>query len=114
MSSKPPATIRVGPHRYRLVLDRQAINAASAAQGETLLGQTCTKTTTILVDPTQARSQVVDTVIHELLHACMDLVGAVDVVNAETEESLVRRLAPVLVDVLRRNPKLVGWVADGS
>jgi hypothetical protein len=108
--------LTVGCHTYRLVLDKQAIDGVSAAGGDVLLGQTDTKQLTIVVDPTQAESQVVDTVVHELMHAMFDLVGAVDVASGDVEESLIRRLAPVWVDVLRRNPRLVGWVCgvDGS
>jgi hypothetical protein len=57
---------------------------------------------------------VADTVMHELLHACCDLIGTTDQLTSDVEESVVRRLAPVLVDVLARNPQLVLWVQHSA
>lgn len=114
---KPPKHIDLGCHRYQLVMSRAAIDRASAQTGDSLLGQTDSKTCRIIVDPQQAASQVADTVMHELLHACCDLIGTTDQLTSDVEESVVRRLAPVLVDVLARNPVLVAWVqaqAGGS
>ena len=100
----------MGPHRYRLVFDRQAMNAASAEHGERLLGRCDTEQLTIVVDPKLAPSQSAETLVHEVLHACFDLVGAPEDISTDVEERLVRRLAPVVAQMLAANPKLVGWV----
>lgn len=115
MSSNPKPTKRpvgvcVGPHRYRLVFDRAAMNAASAEHGERLVGRCDNEQLIIVIDPKLAPSQSAETVVHEVLHACMDLIGASEDINSDIEERLVRRLAPVVAQVVAANPKLVGWV----
>ncbi len=109
---KPPSRVRVGPHTYRIVADKHEINRLSVEADEPHLGECDTKTLTIYVDPTQADTMLQDTVLHELLHALMDLVGACDDVSREVEERLVRRLAPALLELLTRNPKLNEWLTQ--
>jgi len=108
---KRPVSARVGVHTYRLVFDRQAIKDASHEHGERLVGRCCTETLTVVVDPKLVGSQSAETVVHELLHAMFDTIGAgEDGVTSELEERLVRRLAPVVLGVLVDNPELVGWL----
>jgi len=109
-ATKRPVGVRVGPHQYRLVFDQAAMNAASAEHGERLVGRCDTEGLVIVVDPKLAPSQSAETLVHEVLHACMDLIGATEDINSDIEERLVRRLAPVVAQVLAANPKLVGWV----
>lgn len=109
---KPPYRIQVGPHTYRIVADKNEINRLSVEADETRLGECDPKTLTIFVDPTQADTMLRDTVLHELLHALMDLIGAGDDIARDLEERLVRRLAPVLLELLTRNPKLIEWLTQ--
>lgn len=104
----PPKTVTVGPHIYKIVCDTNAINAQCVDQGKALLGNCRSPEGVITIDPKQSESQLADTVLHETLHALMNLVGATEDISDEDEEKLVRRLAPALLDVIRRNPK---WVA---
>ena len=107
---KRPVNVRVGVHTYRLVFDRDAMNAASAEHGDRLLGRCDTEALVIVADDRQAGSQLAETLVHEVLHACFDLIGATEDVSSDVEERLVRRLAPVVAGVVADNPKLVGWV----
>jgi hypothetical protein len=111
-----PKSVTVGPHVYRIVAQRAAIDRASAACGETLVGQCDRNTLTIVVDPSLAASQLADTVLHETLHACFDVIGASEQVTMEIEERLVRALSPVLLDLLRRpdNCHFVDWLREPS
>lgn len=45
------------------------------------------------------------TLIHEVLHACADFVGIED--EKLTEEDWIKRISPVLTQVLKDNPKLL-------
>lgn len=111
----PPAGVVVGPFRYAVVVDKDAIARASHADGGgSLSGQTDKDRLTIVIDPDQADDQLADTVLHECLHAVMGLVGADVELGVEKEEQLVRRVSPVLLDLLRRNPKLVAWLTKGD
>lgn len=108
---KPPKRITVGPHTYRVVVDRGAIDRISA-QADRHVGQCDHETLTITVDPDLAPSQMAETVLHETLHAAMSLIGACDVLSFDQEESVVRRLSPVLLEALRANERLVSWLVD--
>jgi hypothetical protein len=109
---KPPPTIVVGPHAYAVVADQAAIDRLSVEAGEARLGECDTRRLTITVDPSQADSQLAETIVHELLHASFSLIGAGEDVTPEIEEKLVLRLAPVLLQVIADNPRLVTWLTS--
>ena len=108
----PPKHVTVGPFRYRLVLDRAAIDRISAGEGERHQGLSDTDRLVVTVDPDLHPQIVRETVFHELLHCCFALIGASDCLSHEQEESVVRRLAPVLYGALRANEGLVSWLVD--
>jgi hypothetical protein len=107
-----PKHVQIGPYRYRLVLDRAAIDKISAAEGERHLGQCDTDRLVVTVDPDLAPDCVREVALHELLHALFALIGASDAVSHDLEESLVRRLSPALYGALRANEGLVSWLTD--
>lgn len=110
---KPPASVRVGNHVYRLTASPQR-----AADSDVTFGITFTERTEIVLNPDQAASQLRDTVLHELLHAVCDDVGLTDyrdapkdsVLSQELEERVVRALAGGVLALLRRNPRLVTYL----
>jgi hypothetical protein len=108
---KPPKRITIGPHTYRVVVDRAAIDRISA-QSDRHVGQCCHETLVITVDPDLARSQMAETILHEVLHGAFSLIGACDVLSYDQEESVVRRLSPVLLEALRANERLVSWLTE--
>lgn len=108
----PPKHVQVGPFRYRLVLDRAAIDRISAAEGDRHQGLSDTDRLVVTVDPDLHPQIVRETVVHELLHCCFSLIGASDALSHDAEESVVRRLAPVLYGALRANKGLVSWLVD--
>lgn len=109
---KPPSSVRIGPHNYSVIADVTAILKISAEDNERKLGTCDTRMCVINVDPEQADSQLRDTVLHEVLHACFDLIGAGEDISDDTEEKLVRRLSPVLMDVINKNPRLMTWLTE--
>lgn len=52
-----------------------------------------------------------ETLLHEILHACALVAGVDD--SDPDEERIVRALAPTLLDVLQRNPRLVRYLRLG-
>lgn len=54
----------------------------------------------------QDDQQMKDTLLHEILHACLFEVGR------GAQEEVVGALAPVLLYVLRKNPKLVEYLTE--
>lgn len=77
-----------------------------------MAGHCDTKTCVIKVDSQQCDSMVRDTVLHETLHAAFNAAG-LEKVDDDLEEQIVRPVATVLLDVLRRNPELVKFLTDG-
>lgn len=108
---KPPTSVTIGPHRYKVVADVNAINAISA-NSDRHVGQCDTEKLVITVDPSLAPTQLAETLLHEVLHGAFSLIGACDVLTFDEEESVVRRLSPVLLDALRANQKAVLWLME--
>lgn len=105
-----PDHVDVGPHRYALIADPTAFNAMQAKERSALRGITDGEALTIHIDPELPASVFAETVLHETLHTVMNLQGVrLDISDAE-EERLVTRVAPALLDVLRRNPDLVAFL----
>lgn len=108
-----PVAITVGPHCYAVVLDEAALIALAANEAELILGNCDTKACVITLDPSAAKSQVRETLIHEVLHAVTALTAIAGDLG-EVEESVVTRLAPALLEVLRKNPDLVDYLTAGA
>jgi hypothetical protein len=86
-----PFTVEYLPKR---VLDRDAV------------GHTSTSTQELHVLEGQGHHQERDTLLHEILHVASNVVGQ------DLKERQILALAPVLLDVLRRNPELVAYLTE--
>lgn len=110
-----PGTVQVGPHVYTIVVDRKRAIDASVTYGFTHPDWS-----EIILGPDQCLSQQRDTVLHELLHALLALVGVNKggdralLPEEDDEERLVTALSPLLLDTLRRNPDLTAFLLDGA
>jgi hypothetical protein len=96
---RPPRNVKVGPHRYRVISDKDALMEAAS-------GRTDRERLTICLDPTLAGSALADTLVHELVHACLAVVALGD----DVEEQVALALGPGLLALLRDNPKLVKYL----
>lgn len=105
---KPPRRIKVGPHDFKVLRSKAAIRKREWLHKEELYGETNLPAQEIIVHPTQGPSQLRDTVLHEVLHACAAVAGGP--IPQEDEERFVRPVATVLLGVLRDNPKLVAFL----
>lgn len=78
-----------------------------------LLGLTNSDEQIILIESVAAGpdTQAV-TVLHEVLHAVASQAGMRDTLTEALEESTVKRLAPLLLQVLRDNPKLIEYLTN--
>lgn len=107
---KPPKTITAGPYEYVVLVDTAAMNARSVASEIGLRGETDHHTLTITLDAELSPVKLAETLLHEALHTLTTMVGIVDDLGPKEEERFVARLAPVLLDLLRRNPTLVAFL----
>lgn len=97
-----PQQVTVGPFRYRIVVDDGRI--PDGLYGVCDKGQQV-----IALHPFQGEVRSRVTLLHEVLHACADVAGVDD---DKAEERVVTVLAPVLLAVLRGNPRLVDWLVS--
>ena len=107
-----PRFIQVGARRYSIRCSQADIDAESVEQGAELHGMTNTTAMRITLNPKNSPDRQRDTLMHESLHAILDLAGLNQDLGQEMEERVVNRLAPVLLDALRRNPRLVAYLME--
>lgn len=107
-----PAVVVVGPYRYTVDTDELARLRIEHAEARQLSGRTDHDLLRIYVDTTEAAAIDTrrDTLCHEVLHCLAFLAGLSAEWGSEKEEAAVRRLSPLLLDALRRNPDLVAYL----
>lgn len=111
MVAERPQWVQVGPYLYRVHWDRAQMDHARVEEGETdLNGRVRYRTAEVWVDPDMAPSYQRVVLLHEVLHAILELSGAVDYSMATTDDDVLRRIDAGLVDLLRRNPLLAAWL----
>jgi hypothetical protein len=99
-----PETLRVGAWDVQVqVLDR--INLTNADDWGAYSGSQCLLQ---LRRDQPGAAFAVDTALHEIIHA---IFNAYDISKKDDEERIVTRLATVMTQVLRDNPRLVKWIA---
>ena len=99
---KPPKRIKVGPHRYKVVDDTTGL----AANVALVRGSCHHEHLTIALDATLPHTVKAETLLHEVIHACLDGASLED----GTEETVCRTLGGSLLAALRDNPDLVRFL----
>lgn len=106
-----PKTVTIGPFKCSVVCTEYAIEKASLEEGVELDGQWQPRSQVIVIRPGMAADQEAETLVHEVLHGLMEMIGAELEVPLEIDrEGLVTKLSPVLLDTLRRNPQMVRYL----
>lgn len=101
---KLPASILVGPHRYRVRTGKQHDRILGDNAGHCVADQL-----TIRISRDLPPSVKAETVLHEALHAIWDQ-SPMRNREDDVEEDVVSMFAPPLLDLLRRNPVLVAFL----
>jgi hypothetical protein len=104
-----PASIKVGPFRYRVVCDWQEF--ANLGSGPDLWGECHHKVETIYLNPRLAGTALAETLWHEVKHVVYRAAGIEDD-KEMTEEQAVNTASPMELAVLRENPELVRFLLD--
>lgn len=99
----PPRKIRVGPHLYTVVRDKETARHAEA------FGLTDVRRMQVLIDPDQSTGALRDTLLHECLHAVFNVTGLGQEWGSEKDEAIVTRVTPALLALLRDNPQAVAF-----
>lgn len=107
-----PRKVHVGALTYRVTDDRSTLLETCRAESIDVVGHTDHNRALIVLDATQAPCQRRDSLLHEVLHTIAETTGLAFEWGTEREEQIVRRLAPVVLAVLRANPQLVAYLTD--
>lgn len=100
---KLPRRLTIAGHRWRVIDDRAGLVAAAEARG-----WTHPDTLTIAIDTSLAGSMRREVLLHEVIHASIRAAG----LEEDTEETVARALAPVLLAALRDNPPLARYLLE--
>lgn len=102
---KPPAVLRVGHLTYKIIATGEVARAAGDENGK------CSPdTATIVLHPDQPLQVMRESLIHEALHAVTSMAGLAAELGDDKDEQYVNRLAPLLLGLLRDNPKAVAFL----
>lgn len=107
MTTTLPTEIIVGPFVYTVSTDENEMLRTCREERTDLLGFSDHRLLRILIRPDQADGMARDTMLHEIVHVVASVSGLAEDWGSEREEQIVQRMTPLLLDVLRRNPKLV-------
>lgn len=97
-----PKRIKIGPHRYTIHEVGKEWSEDQDAHGKTN-----TNTHEIWINTTYTTSHILDTLIHELLHAIWNQYGLGE---KEEEETVVHRLSTGWTQVMSDNQHLVKYI----
>lgn len=100
-----PSLIRVGPFAYRVAY------VDTVDGDDQTLGMHERKVQTIWVKNNQCHDQTCVILLHEIIHALIGMVADAPKCDHESlKEQMVSIMAPCMLDVLRRNPKLTRYI----
>jgi hypothetical protein len=102
-----PRTIKVGPHVYSVVRKTEE-------EMPDALGDTDFDANEIRIRKNMSKTKSQEILLHELLHACTypSVTGAYEGEEKFMAEEFVNAVAPVLLQVLKDNPKLVEYLIE--
>ncbi|HXH58456.1 hypothetical protein [Iamia sp.] len=103
-----PDNLQVGAHTYRVLVDHDGLVGVHADNR----GSTHNETLTIALDGSLAATLQRETLLHETIHAAWDQTALTALEVQEQQEVVVTAFAPVLVAILRDNPKLVAYLTS--
>jgi hypothetical protein len=110
-----PASVIVGPYRYAISVDHEAmerlihrIHRGEAGGGNA--GTVNHHKLQITIDGDMAASMIADTLLHEIMHCCYRVSGLGR--GKITEEKAIEHMTPVLLDTLRRNPAVAQYLLE--
>lgn len=103
----------MGPVTYRVGYDTQDWESTgNSDQMPKMYGYTDHRQSVILLHPQTSPGMLPVVFLHELMHAVAFTAGAVDT-RDRPEEDWVVMVSPMLLDTLRRNPKVTAFLLGG-
>jgi hypothetical protein len=109
-----PDHVDIGPFRYTIIRDERARLRMQEATQTLLLGHTDLDNLTVIIGEKMPAGLARETLMHELLHVVCEVTGLHEKWGKSKEERIVRRLSPMLLELLQRNPDLVKYLTAGT
>lgn len=103
-----PTSIAVGPFVWPIRYEAETIKTSARMDGADKFGFTRPERTDIIVDPDRSEQGLRETILHEAIHAAVWTYG-IDC-DHNDEESVVAPLASAILDIIRRNPKVLEFL----
>ena len=104
-----PKKVQIGPFVFTVRLDQFSKTVLTDSHGELDVDLL-----EIRLHPDRAELIIKETLLHEIIHGVCAVGGLDHELGADQEEKIVRRLAPILLDVLRRNPGMVEYLCGNN
>lgn len=104
---KIPAKITLGPHNYEI---RSDVDTARLLRDEDARGDSRPDQLVIRIDVDRPHTAVAETLLHEALHCVWHQTSLRVEHDNDAEEKAVTALAPLLLQMLRRNPELTAYL----
>lgn len=105
----PPAFVKVGPYRYRVLVDSDKIREYEHERKGMFAGYTHVSASLIVLDPDVSSQFRRETLWHEVKHAVANVVG---LEGKLSEEEVLQKVSPMELAVLRDNPELVIYLTE--
>ena len=116
-----PSQVKIGPFLYKILWSEKSWQkyAPTEYKDKSHRGLTDPDAHHILIQGwgTSEDGQK-ETLLHELIHACLSVVGFAEIIkevskaSVDVEEIAVRCLSPFLQEMLKENPKVVEYLLD--
>lgn len=103
-----PAEVEIGPFTYEVSTDEDDIDDLAPSA----FGAIDPVQLLIALEPGQDIGQMRDSLLHEVLHGACFVASLDQDTDLEILEDVIRRVSPVLLDVIRRNPLLVSFLIE--
>lgn len=107
MSTPMPTRLRVGPYVYTVSQDVAKLQAHEREKKGAFSGYTDSSCLEIVIGPDEPVASQRETLWHEVKHAVIHLFGEY---GKMSDETYVRRTAPMELAVLRDNPALIAYL----
>lgn len=105
-----PKFVKVGPYRYTVASDAETRLDIMGDRPD-WAGCCDMRTLTIFVEPRDNQDAMAGTLLHEVIHACLQVTNQPD---DDKNESYVERMTGMLLGVLRDNPDLVAFLTSDA
>lgn len=113
---KRPESIKLGSHTWTIEFDEHELVRTSRLDGTDKHGICLHSEHRIIIEDRRPLTAMQETLVHEILHACV-WTGRILFVIADckeeddsVEERVVASLSGILLDALKENPEVFAWI----